>query len=202
MKTAGGFAGRGRHSAVWLARLALLVALCAIGAYIKIPSITGTAGLDSAPGYFAALAFGAGEGAIVAGIGHLLTALTAGFPLGAIHLLIAGGMAGCAAAVAGLYRLAGPWAACAGGVVLNGFAFPALFIAIPGFGPAFFAAMLAPLFVASAINIALAAAVWLALSGSGAVRRRPTLVAPPRRRPDEDAPDSGPRAGGERGSER
>jgi len=176
----------GNWSTRRLARMALLVALCAVGSFIKIPAITGTPALDAAPGYFAALAFGAGEGALVAGIGHLLSALTVGFPLGAIHLFIAVGMAGCAAAVAGLFRIAGPWAGFAGGVLLNGFAFPALFIVIPGFGPGFFAAMLTPLFVASAINVGLGWLAWLAMSRAGLVRTWTGLLAPsPRRREPE-----------------
>ncbi|MCL6450901.1 MAG: hypothetical protein K6T75_06380 [Acetobacteraceae bacterium] len=166
-----------RASGAWgarrAARLALLVALSAAGSYVKIPSLTGTPALDSAPGYFAALGFGGADGGLVAGIGHLLTALTAGFPLGLpIHLFIALGMAGCAAAAAGLLRLAGAWAACAGAVLLNGFAFPALFILIPGFGPAFFAAMGSPLFVASAVNVGLAALAWLGATRARLLPRR------------------------------
>jgi len=176
----------GNWSTRRLARMALLVALCAVGSFIKIPAITGTPALDAAPGYFAALAFGAGEGALVAGIGHLLSALTVGFPLGAIHLFIAVGMAGCAAAVAGLFRIAGPWAGFAGGVLLNGFAFPALFIVIPGFGPGFFATMLAPLFVASAANVGLGWLAWLAMSRAGLVRTWTGPLTPiPRRREPE-----------------
>jgi len=161
--------GNGRR----LAYLGLLIALCVVGACIKIPSITGTPALDAAPGYFAALALGGGSGALVAGAGHLLTALTAGFPLGVIHVLIACGMAGCAAAVAWLRRRAGLGAAVGGGILLNGIVFPGLFLPLPGFGTAFFLAMVVPLLVASAINVGLAAAVWAALGrGRVSVGRR------------------------------
>ncbi len=72
------------------ARMAILIALSGVGALVKIPSPTGTVALDSAPGYFAAIAFGAIEGPIVAVIGHIFTALTTGFPLGfPVHLYIA-----------------------------------------------------------------------------------------------------------------
>ena len=146
-------------STVRLARMAVLVALSAAGANLKIPALTGTPALDSAPGYFAALALGAGEGAAVAGVGHLLTALTAGFPLTVpIHLLIALGMAGCAAAVAAVARRLGLCWACAAGVIVNGAVFPALFI--PWFGVPFFAAMVVPLLVASALNLGLAALAY------------------------------------------
>ncbi len=151
-----------------LALPAVLVALSAVGSFIKIPSLIGTPALDSAPGYFAALVLGAGPGAAVAGIGHLLTALSAGFPLGLpIHGLIAAGMAGCAAATAILRRLAGPWVACAGGVLLNGIALPAAFVLVPGFGPAFFLAMVVPLLVASLLNVGLAGAASVAAGRAG-----------------------------------
>src|SRR5688500_8718746 len=72
-----------------VARIAILIALSGVGALIKIPSPTGTVALDSAPGYFTAAAFGPLEGGLVAGLGHLFTAATTGFPLGIpMHLLV------------------------------------------------------------------------------------------------------------------
>lgn len=66
------------------------IALAGVGALIKIPSPIGTIGLDSAPGYFSALAFQpVTEGSIVAAIGHLLSAGVVGFPLGIpLHLSV------------------------------------------------------------------------------------------------------------------
>lgn len=152
-------------------RLAMLTALAVVGSFMKIPSITGTPALDAAPGYFAALSLGAADGSIVAGLGHLATAMTVGFPLGLpIHLLIALGMAGCAAAVGLLFRVAGPWVAGVAGWLLNGIALPALFILVPGFGPAFFSAMVVPLLVAGGINVGIALGVWAGVSRSGIVR--------------------------------
>lgn len=152
----------------WPARrltyLAMFMALSAVGAYIKIPSIIGTPALDSFPGFLAALLMGPVNGAIVAALGHMLTALTAGFPLSIpIHLLIAGGMAGIAAlfAVVSRYSL---WAGMAAGAVLNGIALNGLFLPIPGFGKAFFLAMVVPLTVASILNIALAGVVFKTLN--------------------------------------
>ncbi len=145
---------------------AILVALSTVGSLIKIPSLVGTPALDSAPGYFAALALGGGSAAAVAALGHLLTALTAGFPLGPpIHGLIATGMAGCALGTYFLRRLAGRGVAAAGAVVLNGVALPAAFILLPGFGLPFFVAMLGPLLVASLINVGLAWAAAAATAG-------------------------------------
>ena len=72
-----------------VAYMAVFIALSAVGALIKIPSPVGTIGLDSAPGYFCGLAFGALEGAGVIFMGHLLTAGIVGFPLGIpLHLFI------------------------------------------------------------------------------------------------------------------
>lgn len=156
-----------------LTRLAILIALSAVGASLKVPALTGTPSLDSAPGYFAALALGAGQGAVVAAVGHLLTALTAGFPLTVpIHLMIAAGMGGCAAAVAACAAGRGLTWAFVLGLLLNGVVFPALFVPVPGFGPGFFAAMLIPLLAASALNLGLAV-----LAYQGAVRTRLTWVA-------------------------
>lgn len=66
--------------------MALLIALSAVGSYITIfMSIA----LDSLPGFFAALAMGPLAGGLVGGLGHFLTALVHGFPLGLpTHLLL------------------------------------------------------------------------------------------------------------------
>ena len=56
-----------------LAIIAVFVALSAAGSLVKIPSPLGSVGLDSAPGFFTALAFGGWLGFLVIAIGHLLT---------------------------------------------------------------------------------------------------------------------------------
>ncbi|HVJ47622.1 ECF transporter S component [Desulfitobacterium sp.] len=81
-------------SAKRIAIMAIFIALSYVGSLIKIPSPLGTIGLDSAPGFFSALAFGAWEGAIIIAIGHLFTAAVVGFPLTIpMHLFIAALMA-------------------------------------------------------------------------------------------------------------
>ena len=80
---------KGFFTARRIARMAVFVALSVVGAFIKIPSPTGTVAMDSCPGYFSALAWGYREGATVIALGHLATAATVGFPLGVLHLLIA-----------------------------------------------------------------------------------------------------------------
>ena len=103
------------------AYIAIFIALSAVGAMIKIPSPVGTVGLDSAPGYFCAFAFGAVEGAAVVFVGHLLTASVVGFPLGLpLHLFIGLQMAFWAILVRFIQQKIGIWPAVVTGVILNG----------------------------------------------------------------------------------
>nr|WP_259547755.1 ECF transporter S component [Heyndrickxia oleronia] len=77
---------------VWFA---LGFAFTVIGSLIKIPAIVGSVGLDAFPSLVIASLFSVGMGGIVAGVGHLLSALLTGFPLGPFHLLIAFEMTFC-----------------------------------------------------------------------------------------------------------
>ena len=73
-----------------IARVGILIALCVVGALIKIPSPTGSVALDAAPAFLAAFAFTLPEAALVAVLGHLVSAATAGFPLSLpVHAIIA-----------------------------------------------------------------------------------------------------------------
>ncbi len=76
-----------------IARISALAALSVVGSFIHLPGPFSTIAFDSAPGFFAALFFGAGDGAIVCAIGHLATSTINGFPLGILHLPIALGLA-------------------------------------------------------------------------------------------------------------
>ena len=117
------------------AYIAIFIALSAVGAMIKIPSPVGTIGLDSAPGYFCALAFGYVEGAAVIFIGHLLTAGVVGFPLGLpLHLFIGIQMAIWAILVRFIKEKLGLWPAVVTGVVLNGVVSAFTMIFIGGMG--------------------------------------------------------------------
>lgn len=150
-------------SAKRISILAVLIALSAIGANIKIPSIIGTPAFDSFPGFLGGLILGPLNGALIAAFGHMLTALTAGFPLTLpIHLIIAFGMA----VIVAIYSLISRytfWGGIVSGIVLNGIAFPAVFILIPGFGKSFFVSMVVPLLVASILNIVLSTVVFKTL---------------------------------------
>ena len=71
--------------------MALLIAVSFVGANIKI---FGTIAFDSLPGFLAALLLGPWYGAAIGFLGHLLTAMTSGFPLSIpMHLVIAVTMA-------------------------------------------------------------------------------------------------------------
>ena len=147
-----------------VARMAVLVALSGVGAFIKIQSPTGTVALDSAPGYLGALAFGSKEGALIADLGHLLRAGSVGFPLSLpLHLFVAAQMALFAAVIGYLQGRVGMGTAVVAASLLNGVGAPAIFALLPGFGPAFFGAMLLPLLVASTVNVVAAALLFKAL---------------------------------------
>ncbi|MEH7107532.1 ECF transporter S component [Bacillus sp. JJ1764] len=73
--------------------LAVFIALSAVGAAIKVPSHVGSVALDSFPALAAAALMGSGAGAMVAALGHLVSAMISGFPLGPMHLIIAAEMA-------------------------------------------------------------------------------------------------------------
>lgn len=156
-----------------IARVAILVALSAVGAFIKLPSPTGTVALDSAPAFVAAAAFGPGEGAIVGALGHMFSALITGFPLGLpIHILVAVSMIVWIALFGIVARKVNIWVAIPVGIILNGVGGAALLIPIYGFG--IFATLVLPLVVGSAINIVIAVAVVkvLDLTGLGGKPRK------------------------------
>lgn len=76
-----------------LATLAILLALCVIGANIKI---MGSIALDSFPAFIGAIVLGPFAGAFLGFFGHMISALLAGFPNTLpVHLVIAALMALC-----------------------------------------------------------------------------------------------------------
>ena len=66
----------------------MFIALSLVGAMIKIPSPIGSIAFDGFPALLAAVALGPITGGIVAGLGHILSALIGGTPLGPFHFLI------------------------------------------------------------------------------------------------------------------
>lgn len=160
-----------------VARMAILVALSGVGAFIKIPSPTGTVALDSAPAFLASAAFSPGEGAIVGALGHLISALTTGFPLGLpVHLLVAAEMAVFVWIFGVVARKVNVWLAIVVGILLNGVGGAAIMIPIGGLG--LFTALVLPLTVGAAINIIIAVLASRALVAAGlAPKQRKKAVA-------------------------
>lgn len=149
-----------------IARIAIFVALSAVGALVKIPSPTGTLALDSAPAFLAAASFAAPEGAIIGALGHLLTAATTGFPLSVpVHLLIMAEMAVFIWLFGFLTRRVNVWVGAIVAVLCNSVVGSALMIPIGGVG--MFGALVLPLLVGAMINVAVAIAAAGALGASG-----------------------------------
>jgi len=146
-----------------VARVGIFAALSVIGAFIKLPSPTGTVALDSVAGYFSALAFGPIPGGIIAALGHLVAAATAGFPLTLlIHLIIAVQMSIFAATFGYLTKKINLLTAFIAATFLNGVLAPLSLV--PLFGLGFFMAMVIPLLIGSTVNVGLAGLVYRSFS--------------------------------------
>lgn len=158
---------RQRNATRRMAVLALLIALSALGAYVKIGP--GTIAFDSAAGFVAALLLGPVSGAAVCALGHLASALVTGFPLTLpFHLMVAAAMA-VVGAVGGLVaRRAGPTAGAIALTVANGVGAPAILSLLPNpLGLQLFAVLAAPLTLAAAANAAVALVLVAALRRAG-----------------------------------
>ncbi|MFZ5815785.1 MAG: ECF transporter S component [Bacillota bacterium] len=142
----------------------LLIALSVIGSYVKLGPWS--IGLDSTAGFLAALTLGPAAGALVCAIGHLAVAMVTGFPLTPVfHLAVAVAMAGVGAAGGLVVKRFGPLAAAVTMVLLNGAAAPALLALLPNpMGLGLFAALVAPLTLAAAVNAGAALLVYGMLS--------------------------------------
>lgn len=139
-----------------MTRLAVLIALSVIGAFIKIPSAVGSLAFDAVPGFYAALAINPATGAVVAGLGHAATAVVSGMPLGVpVHALVATGMM-LAAYFAGVVAKHHNIAGCVVGIMINGIVLPAMFVVMPGFGVPFFLANSPPILMAATMNVLVA----------------------------------------------
>jgi len=148
-----------------IARLAIFSALCVVGSFIHPPSPIQTVAFDSAPGFFAALYFGALDGALICGIGHICTSIVNGFPLGFLHLPIALGMA-LAGGVMGLLNKVGhKWAlipAIIAGISINTLLFV---VVIPTMGWAVALAFVPFLLFAASLNAVVAALAYIGVRG-------------------------------------
>lgn len=151
-----------------VAQIALLSALSGVGAFVPIPSPVGSIALDSAPGYFAALAYGPLSGALICAIGHVISAARAGYPLGVIHVLVMLLMAAVGALTALVSKRKGPALGLAVGVTINTMGAP---LAVPIFGWGILPILLPLLFLASLVNAMLAGAAFKAIKRSRTLLR-------------------------------
>ncbi|SEM92673.1 hypothetical protein SAMN04487786_2867 [Paenisporosarcina quisquiliarum] len=71
---------------------AMFAALCAIGAFIKVPVGIGSAAMDTVPALISVSYLPPIYAGTASLIGHLSSSLFAGFPLGPLHLIIAAEM--------------------------------------------------------------------------------------------------------------
>jgi uncharacterized membrane protein len=152
-------------SAKRIARIAIFIAMTAVGSMVKVPSPTGTVALDAAFGFFSAIAFGWREGAIVAFLGHMLTALSTGFPLSLpMHLFIAVQMSIYVSVFEFAAKKIHMWAGIIAAIILNG---PiSAFAVIPIGGIGLMAALIVPLTIGSIINIFIAVTAYLIIKKS------------------------------------
>ena len=154
-----------KSTTVKIVYIGMLVAISLIGSLIKIQ---GTIALDSMPGFFAALFLGPAYGGLVASIGHILTALTSGFPLTIpIHIIITLQMGVFAYLFGIIYKKSNGIIACIVAIILNGLGSVLMlapitkWLGFPLSGKAFIYAMIGPLTLASAVNIILAYVIYL-----------------------------------------
>ncbi|MBM7651305.1 ECF transporter S component [Neobacillus cucumis] len=134
--------------------LGLMIALSAVGANIKIPAVIDSVALDALPALLAAAILGVRAGAITGALGHLLSALVGGFPLGPMHLLIAAEMAVLVWIFGILYKQNKKILACLVFIVGNAFIAPVPFIFLMNKG--FYSAIVPSLLIGSFLNTVLA----------------------------------------------
>ncbi|RLG60216.1 alpha-ribazole transporter [Candidatus Geothermarchaeota archaeon] len=151
-----------------LARVGILSALSAVGAMIPVPSPVGSIALDSFPGFFAAIAYGPLEGALVCAVGHMASATRAGYPLGFIHVLVALLMMVVGIATAVISKKFGVIPGLIVGVLINTAGAP---LAIPVFGFAILPILVPFLAIAAAFNAFLAGLVYGALRKRGILKQ-------------------------------
>ena len=129
---------------------------------IKVPTFISTAALDSAPAFLAVVFLSPILAGAAGLIGHFITALTSGFPLGPLHIIIAVEML-IVVWVFGVMHKKGmhfwKWPVA---LVLNGIIAPLPFYFI--ISPAFFWGVLGSILMATVINLIIVAVVMPILS--------------------------------------
>ena len=149
-------------NAIRVARIAIFTALSVIGSFITPYPLMPTIAFDSTPGFFSALYFGVLDGFLITGLGHIITAIINGFPMGPLHYIIALGMALAGGAMGIVNKTNKKWGfipAAITGVAIN----TALsVIVVPTMGWATTVTLVTvPLLLAASLNAVLAALIYV-----------------------------------------
>ncbi|NMA55160.1 MAG: alpha-ribazole transporter [Firmicutes bacterium] len=155
------------------ARTIVFIVLSALGAMVKASSPVGVLTLAAAPSFFVALTYSWAEGAVVAGLGTILAAVVAGFPLGVFaHLYSAVQAALWATCLRLAYEQSGPLIALISTIFLAGVVAAGLLWPLGGLP--LVVGSLARLIANAAFNVAAAMALFLLFNRSKVVyvRRR------------------------------
>lgn len=147
-----------------IVKIGLLVALSVIGSMVKLQ---GSIAFDSMAAFFAALFISPVAGAIVGLLGHLISAMSAGFPLTMpMHIIVSLQMFGIIYIFGALWKKTNPIVAIGGGIILNGpmaalLAVPiSIALGLPFNGWPLFSVIFIPLLIASVLNILMAAFLY------------------------------------------
>lgn len=141
---------------------AMFAALCAVGGLLKIPLGIGSTALDSTPALLSVLFLPPAFSGIAALIGHVASAMYAGFPLGPFHILIAVEMLIIVFVFARLHKMGRNRSKWLFFIVANGLLAPLPFYFL--ISPAFFIVAVPSILLATVVNAAVAAVVMPALS--------------------------------------
>lgn len=148
---------------------AFFVALCVTGGLIKIPSGIGSLALDTVPALLSAAFLPPVFSGIAAMLGHMASAMYAGFPLGPFHVLIALEMFVIVIIFARLHKAGRNLTKWIFFIVANGIIAPLPFYFL--ISPAFFLSAIPFLFLATIVNAVVAAVVMPSLQHVGTSMR-------------------------------
>lgn len=134
--------------------LAIFISLSVVGAMIKVPAPVSSVALDLLPALVGVVVLGRNAGALIACLGHLLSAFFGGMPLGPFHILIALEMGLLVYGFGYIYHKGKRILAAILFVIGNTFVASLPFLFIMGIG--FYVGIIPSLFIGSVINTALA----------------------------------------------
>lgn len=147
--------------------MGLFIALSVVCSFIKLPSPTGTIAFDSLPAYAAGILLGGIPGAVVGFMGHMATALSAGFPLTLpVHITIAVVMAVTILLFNFTYKKTNIFFASIVGIIVNGVGAPLLLALILNSDAKLYISFIPFLIVGSAANVIAADVVCTVLQRS------------------------------------